>query len=48
MIAQYDIPNAYIEAVDVVTNLPKSAAYRAPGAPAAAFAIETAIDELCE
>ena len=48
MMAQYDIPNAYIEAVDVVTNLPKSAAYRAPGAPAAAFAMETAIDELCE
>ena len=48
MMAQYDIPNAYIEAVDVVINLPKSAAYRAPGAPASAFAMETAIDELCE
>ena len=44
MMAQYDIPNAYIEAVDVVTNLPKSAAYRAPGAPAAACAMEPARD----
>ena len=48
MMAQYDIPNAYIEAIDVVINMPKSAAYRAPGAPASAFAMETAIDELCE
>jgi CO/xanthine dehydrogenase Mo-binding subunit len=48
MMAQYDIPNAYIEALDVVINRPKSAAYRAPGAPASAFAMETAIDELCE
>ena len=48
MMAQYDIANAYIEAIDVVINMPKSAAYRAPGAPASAFAMETAIDELCE
>ena len=48
MMAQYDVPNAYIEAIDVVINMPKSAAYRAPGAPASAFAMETAIDELCE
>ena len=46
--AQYDIPNAYIEGFDVVINVPKSAAYRAPGSPAAAFAMETTIDELCE
>jgi CO/xanthine dehydrogenase Mo-binding subunit len=44
----YDIPNTYLEGIDVVVNKPKSAAYRAPGAPAAAFAMETAIDELCE
>ena len=31
-----------------MTNVQKSAAYRAPGSPAAAFAMETAIDELCE
>ena len=48
MFAPYDIPNAYLEGYDVVVNRPKSAAYRAPGAPAAAFAMETAIDELCE
>ena len=48
MMAPYDIPNARIEGFDVVVNKPKSAAYRAPGAPAAAYAMETAIDELCE
>ena len=48
MMAAYDIPNAYIEGFDVVVNRPKTAAYRAPGSPAAAFAMETAIDELCE
>ena len=44
----YDIPNARVEAYDVVLNKPKTAAYRAPGAPAAAFAAETVIDEICE
>ena len=44
----YEIPNAWIEGYDVVVNRPKSAAYRAPGTPAAAFAMETAIDKLCE
>src|SRR2546426_5253182 len=44
----YDIPNAWIEGYDVVVNRPKSAAYRAPGTPAAAFVMETAIDQLCE
>ena len=48
MFAPYDIPNAYIEGFDVVINTPKVAAYRAPGSPSAAFAMETAIDELCE
>ncbi len=48
MMAAYDVPNAYIQGYDVVVNRPKSAAYRAPGAPASAFAMETAIDELCE
>ena len=48
MMGQYNVPNAYLEAYDVVINRPKSAAYRAPGAPASAFAMETAIDELCE
>ena len=46
--APYDIPNAYVEGFDVVVNKPKVAAYRAPGSPSAAFAIETVVDELCE
>ena len=48
MMSAYDIPNAYIEGYDVVVNRPKTSAYRAPGSPAAAFALETAIDEICE
>jgi len=48
MMGQYDIPNAHLKAIDVVINLPKAAAYRAPGAPAAAFCMETAMDELAE
>ena len=48
MLGPYDITNAYIEGVDVVVNTQKAAAYRAPGSPAAAFAAESVIDELCE
>ena len=48
MLGPYDIANAYIEGLDVVVNTQKAAAYRAPGSPAAAFAAETVIDELCE
>lgn len=48
MMAPYDIPNAWIEGFDVLINRPKSAAYRAPGVPAAAYAMETAVDMLCE
>ena len=44
----YDIPNVRAEGYDVVVNKPKTAAYRAPGAPSAAFAAETVVDELCE
>ncbi|MEX2237869.1 MAG: xanthine dehydrogenase family protein molybdopterin-binding subunit [Dehalococcoidia bacterium] len=47
-VAPYDIPNCLIDAYDVVVNKPKVAAYRAPGAPAAAFAMEQVIDELAE
>ena len=46
MFAPYNIPNALIEGVDVLVNRQKSAAYRAPGSPAAAFAAEQMIDEL--
>ncbi len=48
MFSPYDIPNALIEGFDVVVNRPKTSAYRAPGTPAAAYAMETAIDELAE
>ena len=48
MLASYDIPNGRIEGYDVVLNKPKTAAYRAPGSPASAFAVETVIDEICE
>ena len=44
----YDIPNARAEGYDVVVNKPKVAPYRAPGVPAAAFATESVVDELCE
>ena len=47
MFAPYQIPNAFIEGYDVVTNVQKAAAYRAPGSPPASFAAEQAIDELC-
>jgi CO/xanthine dehydrogenase Mo-binding subunit len=42
----YDIPNALVEGLDVVVNCQKSAAYRAPGSPPAAFAAESLIDEI--
>jgi CO/xanthine dehydrogenase Mo-binding subunit len=48
MLSPYDVPNFKIDAYDVVVNKPKVAAYRAPGAPIAAFAIESAIDEACK
>ncbi|WP_111735673.1 xanthine dehydrogenase family protein molybdopterin-binding subunit [Roseovarius amoyensis] len=44
--APYDLEHVRTIGWDVVTNRPKSAAYRAPGAPMAAFAVESAIDEL--
>jgi CO/xanthine dehydrogenase Mo-binding subunit len=45
-LACYDVPNFAITGYDVVTNSPKVAAYRAPGAPIAAFAVESAMDDL--
>ena len=44
----YAIANARVQGYDVVLNHPKTAAYRAPGSPAAAFACETVVDEICE
>ncbi len=47
-LACYEIPNARINGYDVVVNKPKTAAYRAPGSPQAAFAVESLIDEICQ
>ena len=44
--APYDIPNLSITGYDVVVNIAKIHAYRAPGAPNGAFAFETVLDEL--
>ena len=46
--APYDLENVQTVGWDIVTNRPKQAAYRAPGAPMAAFAVESAIDELAK
>ncbi|MEC9307885.1 MAG: xanthine dehydrogenase family protein molybdopterin-binding subunit [Chloroflexota bacterium] len=48
IMSAYDIPNGRIEGYDVVVNRPKTSAYRAPGSPAAAFCLETVIDEIAE
>jgi CO/xanthine dehydrogenase Mo-binding subunit len=40
----YDIPNGRAVGYDVVSNRPKSAAYRAPGSPIGHFAVESVID----
>ena len=45
--ACYDIPALKHEAVEVLANRPKAAAYRAPGSPMAAFAVESLMDEMC-
>ena len=40
----YDVANARTVGYDVVSNRPKSAAYRAPGSPIGHFAVESVID----
>ena len=47
MFAPYDIENVSSDGYDVVVNKPKTSAYRAPGAPIAAFAGEQVVDEIC-
>lgn len=44
--ACYDLENVKAVGYEVLVNRPKTAAYRAPSAPMAAFAVESAIDEL--
>jgi len=46
--APYDIPNARAVGYDVVSNRPKVAAYRAPGSPIGAFAVESVLDVLAQ
>ena len=48
MLGPYDITNATVDGYDVVVNKPRVSAYRAPGAPIAAFACESVVDELAE
>jgi CO/xanthine dehydrogenase Mo-binding subunit len=45
-LAVYDLPNAETIGYDVLSNRPKTAAYRAPGAPIGSFGVESCIDEL--
>ncbi|MBI3672797.1 MAG: xanthine dehydrogenase family protein molybdopterin-binding subunit, partial [Rhizobiales bacterium] len=44
--ACYDLKNVRTVGYEVLVNWPKTAAYRAPSAPMAAFAVESVIDEL--
>ena len=44
--AMYDIANCEVVGFDVVSNRPKVAAYRAPGAPISTFGTESAMDDL--
>jgi CO/xanthine dehydrogenase Mo-binding subunit len=46
--APYNIPNVHSVGYDVVSNRSKVAAYRAPGAPIGAHAVECVLDELAE
>ncbi|MGE0254057.1 MAG: xanthine dehydrogenase family protein molybdopterin-binding subunit [Alphaproteobacteria bacterium] len=46
--APYDIPNVLSTGYDVVSNRSKVAAYRAPGSPIGAYAVESTLDELAE
>ena len=44
--AMYDLADVTIAGYDVVSNRPKVAAYRAPGAPISTFGVESAVDDL--
>ena len=46
--ACYNLDNVKTVGYEVLVNRPKTAAYRAPSAPMAAFAVESAIDELAK
>ena len=44
----YYFENAHTVGYDVVVNQPKTAAYRAPGAPSTLFAVESVMDDLAK
>ena len=46
--APYDIANVKTVGYDVVCNRPKTVAYRAPGSPISAFAVESTMDMLAQ
>ena len=46
--SRYDLANVRAEAYDVTVNRGKAAAYRAPGSPIAAFAVEGVLDVLAK
>jgi len=46
--APYDVENVQVIGFDVVTNRPKVAAYRAPGAPISEFGVESVIADLAK
>jgi xanthine dehydrogenase molybdenum-binding subunit len=48
MASCYDIEHVKLDGYDVVVNKPRTQDYRAPSAPAAAFAMEQVIDELAQ
>lgn len=47
MFSPYDIPAMRVDGLNVVTNTPPTASYRAPGAPQGSFAVESVLDEIC-
>ncbi len=46
--AAYDLEHVRTYGWNILTNRPKEAAYRAPGAPQAIYAVESVVDELCQ
>ena len=46
--ALYQCPHLHLEGYDVVTNKPRTEAYRGPGGIQAYFAMEQAMDSLCQ
>ncbi|MDT8344717.1 MAG: xanthine dehydrogenase family protein molybdopterin-binding subunit [Thermohalobaculum sp.] len=46
--AAYDLDAVRTEGWNAMTNRPKQAAYRAPGAPMSIYGVESVVDELCQ